>query len=363
MDQGYRRSHLKISSRDSVSGSPSSFASAILPVHRIYTTSLGHCQTLVFEKSLVHFPASHTLGAAGMSQALSVHDGTLWFEVVAGGKPHAPPIIALHGGLGLDHTTLRPWLDPLAAHAACLVFYDHRGNGRSSNAADWSHIDHKVFAEDTEALRARLVADGLPADRVVLFGHSYGGFLALEYALRYPGCVAGLVLCATGPALQHGTLLLENARARSSDVQFATLLALLGGPLDSDEMLEQGIRAIAPLYFHNPSRGLCSAVFDQVVFRAQASNRSLFALAPQYDVRGSLGAIAKARIPILLIGGSDDWLMPSSVALDALAAELPNATRVEVPNTGHFPFAEEPSLFLDAVNGWFLRSVSNTRES
>lgn len=52
-----------------------------------------------------------------------------------------PTLLVMHGGLGLDHTYLRPWLDPLADDLR-VVYYDHRGNGRSERPESLEGVDH-----------------------------------------------------------------------------------------------------------------------------------------------------------------------------------------------------------------------------
>src|SRR5258706_4268628 len=106
-------------------------------------------------------------------------------------------IVALHGGLGFDHSYLRPWLDPLAEHAQ-LIYFDLRGHGQSARHG-MENVDHATFVSDIDSLR-----EFFGHDRVTVFGHSYGGFLALEYALKHPDCVDALVLCSTGPPFKHG---------------------------------------------------------------------------------------------------------------------------------------------------------------
>ncbi|MBV8166026.1 MAG: alpha/beta fold hydrolase, partial [Alphaproteobacteria bacterium] len=101
-----------------------------------------------------------------------------------------PVIVALHGGPGMDHSQFVPWLTPIA-DAAQLILVDHRGNGRSSRPP----VETRTLAnmaDDLEALRKAL---GLA--RIVVFGMSFGGMLALTYAATYPDSVAGLIACAT----------------------------------------------------------------------------------------------------------------------------------------------------------------------
>src|SRR5262245_47289985 len=94
-----------------------------------------------------------------------------------------PALFLLHGGPGGDHAGFKPThasLDDVAQ----LVYVDHRGCGRSSdgNPADYT-LDNNI--DDLEALR-----DHLGLSRISLLGSSYGGMVALGYALRYPQRVA-----------------------------------------------------------------------------------------------------------------------------------------------------------------------------
>src|SRR5665811_1902208 len=87
-------------------------------------------------------------------------------------------LLLMHGGMGLDHTLFRPWLDPLAQDAR-LIYYDHMGNGRSRPPGDWSEVTHASWADDASHL-----LDELGSEQAVILGHSYGSFLACEFALR-----------------------------------------------------------------------------------------------------------------------------------------------------------------------------------
>ncbi len=85
---------------------------------------------------------------------LQIGNDSLFYTTVGSGTP----MVLMHGGLGFDHTYFRPWLDPLAEQME-LVFYDHRGHGRSSPIADWQGVDHARLAADADALRAHLGHD------------------------------------------------------------------------------------------------------------------------------------------------------------------------------------------------------------
>ncbi|TMC88780.1 MAG: alpha/beta fold hydrolase [Chloroflexi bacterium] len=105
------------------------------------------------------------------------------------------PMLLMHGGSGLDHTYFRPWLDSLGDRVE-LIYYDQLGHGRSTRPENYEGIGLDTWADEADALRA-----SLGYDRIILFGHSFGGFIAQEYALRHGDHLAGLILCDTAPAL------------------------------------------------------------------------------------------------------------------------------------------------------------------
>ena len=116
---------------------------------------------------------------------MSVRGVSLFVKVTG----HGYPLVLMHGGPGVDHTTLLPF-HPLADHFT-LVFYDHRCNGRSEGAAV-SSMTWENLTADAEALRQML-----GFDKWAVLGHSFGGMVALEYALRYPQSLSHLVLMDT----------------------------------------------------------------------------------------------------------------------------------------------------------------------
>ncbi len=252
---------------------------------------------------------------------------------------------------------LRPWLDPLARVSSAVVYPDLRGNGRSSEPHDWSVVTHETFVGDIEALRTYFVAAGLPAERIVLFGHSYGGSIALEYALAHAERLAGLILCAATPVSPPAEPIMQTAQQRATAEQFENVAGLLA-PVSDDATLAARMKIIAPLYFNVPTPALCNAVYGGVRYRAAAFNHVFLNLGSRFDVRARLAELDRASIPTLLIGGADDWILPSPVALDLLAAGLPHATRVEFSHSGHYPFAEEPDAWTSIVTDWLSRHVA-----
>ena len=83
-----------------------------------------------------------------------------------------------------------------------LTFLDFRANGRSTGNGDG--LTMQRLADDVDALR-----EHLGAERMWLLGHSYGGFVALQYALSYPDHLHGLVLCDTDSTAPSGEIMMR----------------------------------------------------------------------------------------------------------------------------------------------------------
>ncbi len=263
----------------------------------------------------------------------------LYHEVVGTG----PPVLTMHGGMGFDHTLFRPWLDPLGEDHA-LVYYDHRGNGRSAPPTDWSEVSHATWADDAEALCRQL---GLGP--VLVLGHSYGSYLAVELALRHPDRVRGLVLVCAAPALDYPDVILANARARSSEPMFERVVELLTVAVPDDASLLAGFRDLCPLYFHRYDRATADALTAELRASADAFNHANSVCLPATDLSPRLSEVA---VPTLVVSGRHDWIMPPEHAGARVAHGIPGARHVVMEESGHFPFVEEQEAFLDLVRTW-----------
>ncbi|MGI9181455.1 MAG: alpha/beta fold hydrolase [Longimicrobiaceae bacterium] len=271
-----------------------------------------------------------------------VNGAELFYTTYGRGRP----MLLMHGGLGYDHTYLRPWLDALGEQAE-LIYYDHRGNGRSSRPENWEGITHETWAEDADALR-----EHLGHERVLLFGHSYGGFLAQEYALRYPQRLHGLILCSTAPVFDYPEVAMANARARGTAAQFQTLAEALSAPVGDDEALRELTFQLLPLYFHRPDPERMAGLFAETRYSAAAYNHATFRCLASFNVVDRLKEI---RVPTLVLGGRDDWIFPPAQAPMRLHAGLPGAELVLFEQSGHYPFVEQPGEFITAVADWIAR--------
>lgn len=263
----------------------------------------------------------------------AVNDTVLHFESDGTG----PPWMVVHGGLGVDHLIYRRTLVPLA-DSFRVVLFDQRGNGRST-PVDLATVTIEQLADDVAAL-----ADTLGLDRFSVLGHSYGGFVAQEFALRHPGRLDRLVLVATTPG---GLGASESPDDDQGPPPPDELLSLLAAPPATDEEMGAMMYRLLPFYFPKADAESIAALFEGTVFRAGVLRRG-FEVLSRWSSVDRLGSIAA---PTLVLVGSHDVFtsVPQSFRI---SRRIPDATTLVFEHSGHFPWIEEPDAFFAALRDW-----------
>jgi pimeloyl-ACP methyl ester carboxylesterase len=269
-------------------------------------------------------------------------DGTLYARV-AGNLKSGNVLIAIHGGPGMTHDYMLN-LEKLAGPNLAVVTYDQRGVGRSSSPpADPGNYSLEKYAEDLEAVRKTFGIDSIH-----LFGHSWGGIVALRYATLNPDRVRSIVLMGSGPPTREGTLLCQQAI-----VQRIIALAQQGIIVENPEPGSRAAeRGYLPAYFSDPDFWFSAddlgsePIIDQ---RTAQVNDLTWAANADYDLTVALSGLNQ---PVLNLWGGDDPVR--SIASPAIVAAMPNADveTVVLNHCGHF-WHECPDEFFEQVR-YFL---------
>ena len=276
-----------------------------------------------------------------MATSESGDNSRLHYLSVGAGRP----VVAVHGGMGLDHMYFRPWLDRLGEHCE-LSYLDLRGGGRSAALAEGeSFLD--AWTADIDAVRA---ARG--HERVTVLGHSLAAWVALEYARRYPERTAGLILCNGTPKLDYGEAMMASLLACATPQQGADLQALFGSPSFDDATYRSLYLGILPLYFHREHPEFAAQIAAAASFTASTFLGFRNAALAPFD---SLPWLETISAPPLALTGRHDLFTPAEHGAARFAALMPNATGLVLANSGHFPFVEEPDAFAAAVGRWLAR--------
>jgi proline iminopeptidase len=264
----------------------------------------------------------------------------LFVRRIGGGQP----VVVLHGGPGAHHDYLLPGFDALAdGHE--LIYYDQRGGGRSAVPRDVP-VGWTEHVADLEALRA---AWGLR--RMTIAGYSWGGLLALLYALEHVERVERLALISPAPAWRGAREKFEQRFSqRNLDPRFQEARRALreSGLREQDpDAYQRRIfeLSVAP-YFHNSERA-----HDLTPFRVtRRTQQEVWASLGDFDLRGRLPSLR--GIPSLILHGESD---PIPLEASRVTASLMGATLHPVPRCGHVPYVEAHDEFVRVVGG-FLRA-------
>jgi len=255
-----------------------------------------------------------------------------------------PAVVVLHGGPGAHHDYLLPQYDRLA-HRRTLLYYDQRGGGRSPVTRE-TPVGWREHVADLEALR-----DLWGLERVTLLGYSWGGLLAVLYALAHPDRVTRLALVSAAP--------LTAAWRDEFERRFAARMAQPWLARARAELTASGLSRTDPEkyrriafalsvagYFRDPSQARLMTPFRVTARTQQAVWASLGA----YDLRAEVhrvfpnGAAPRA----LLVHGVYDP-MPLESARET--AGLLSTGVIELA-TGHAPHVEAPEEFERALEGF-----------
>ena len=251
-----------------------------------------------------------------------------------------PVCVALHGGPGASHDYLLPGFDALA-QGRTLVLYDQRGGGRSA-------VPREVPAGWEEQVADLHALKELWGDEPLnLIGYSWGGLLAMLYAVKHPCSVARLALVSPAPSWREAR---EEYDRRYS--------AITNGPWAQEErrkLRESGLQnrdlaayqrrlfelAVAA-YFKDPSR-----VSELTGFRlVERVQKEVWASLGNYDLRP---ALRKLQIPAVVLHGRDD-VIPWEAAQET--AECLNAEFHLIPDCGHVPYIEGFDTFRSVLDAF-----------
>ena len=297
-------------------------------------------------QNLSTYPLSNIPAKDGF---VKIEDGQLYFQTIGKGDP----MIVIHGGPGLDQGYLLPGMAELAQNHQ-VVFYDQRGSGRSTvSVIDEQHVGINQFVEDIETLRR-----SLGYQKFTIIGHSWGGFLAMRYAIKYGANLKKMVLMNTLPATTAGIHdFIEEVEKR-----IAPSSAEIESLQKSQAFLENDPEAIAKFYslffqhyLHNPAdlkklntqlepQGAATGI--QV---AKILEKSIFT--EFIDLTDDL---RKLKIPTLVIQGESD-VIPISTAQE-IATVIKGSKLVVQKQCGHFPYIEKPVEWLEIMEEFLKKN-------
>lgn len=242
--------------------------------------------------------------------------GVFYFEHRGGGlSGDAPPLVFIHGAGG-NHLHWPPQVRRLPGRTVYAL--DLPGHGRSASAGCDRIEDYVQRIEDW--------MEAMPLQRIILGGHSMGGAISQQFALKAPQKLAGLVLVGTGARLRVSPLILEST----------TDPTRLDGAVDL--IIEWSFSEFAPERLVELARRRMMDVGHSVIHND-------FVACDKFDVMDRIGEIG---LPTLIICGEADRLTPMKYS-EYLFDKLGQARLVRVPTAGHMVMLEQPDVVAEAI--------------
>jgi L-proline amide hydrolase len=286
------------------------------------------------------------------------NDHETWYRVVGdlGNDHERTPVVICHGGPGAAHDYCEPIAELNRFGRGC-VLYDQIGCGKSQHRPDapadfWTP---QLFKDELGELTRHLGIE----NRHAVVGQSWGGMLAMEYALDHPDGLRGIVV-ADSPASM--TLWVSEANRLREDLPPEVQSALTeheGAGTTDDPAYETAVRV-----FYD--RHLCRVPWPDCVQRSfdqTAADPTVYHTMngpSEFHVVGSLkewditDRLHEISTPTLLVSGRHDEATPLIVG--EIHERIPGAEWVIFEDSSHLPHVEEPEAFIEAVER-FLRTV------
>lgn len=266
----------------------------------------------------------------------------LFCRVMGQGKP----LIIIHGGPGLSQNYLLPQMSKLAENNL-VIFYDQRGCGQSTGTFDTDTDLMKIFVADLDAVRT-----AFGCNKAAILGHSWGGFVAMEYAIAHPEAVDKLILSNSMSATSDDLALFLAEYNRRIAPFMNELKELMESPkLDAGDpdTFTHFLRICFKTYCYNPADAYKLSL-DMPPHSYTSFNKIYAAVREDifvkpFDLREKL---KKLSIKALVVHGDTDPI-PVSTA-ENIHKSIPNSKLTVINNCGHFPYVEKPNEYFGILN-------------
>ncbi len=272
-------------------------------------------------------------------------NGTRLFVQEAG---NGEAILFIHGGPGMSHDYFLPHILPLAKHYR-VILYDQRGTGKSDViTVDSNSMTVNQFVLDLEAIRKHF-----KLKKMNVVGHSWGGFLAASYGIKFSKHLNSLVFMDSSPLSSHlrDVMLEINKNSMTSEDKL-----YIRKILNSQNYKNGELSAIEKLWwatfkpsFYDPKKVYklefnfnSNYFFSQILLTNMYKEMQAFDLYPR---------LKKIKCPILVLHGKFDP-MPIE-ASEAIRDHNKKGKIILLEKAGHFPFVEEPQQTFDIMRDFY----------
>jgi len=289
---------------------------------------------------LLSCSAPQTSDQEGM---LAVNGTSLYYHAIGRGEP----VIIIHGGPVLDQSYMIDHFKELAKSHR-LIFYDQRACGKSTVDVDTASMTLKNLIDDIDQLRQKL---GL--DQVHILGHSWGGMLAARYAIEYPLKVKSLILCDAMPP----SFRVWNEEEQILAQRTSAYDSLLEDQIKSQEGFKnqdvKWVDSLMKIAFKSQFEDTTKLFMLKINLPQDYFKRSkIFEhIGPELFAFDLTTQLEKIIAPTLIIYGDQE--PATEISGPIYKSGIASSQLTIIPDSGHFPFIEQPAKFNLAVESFW----------
>ena len=268
-------------------------------------------------------------------------------------------LLLLNGGPGATHEYFECFENFLLPEGVELIYYDQLGCGLSDNPKDTTMWDLARFVEEVEQVRKAL---NLNKDNFYLLGHSWGGILAMQYALKYQDNLKGLIISnmmSNCPA--YGKYAQEVLAPQFDQKILDTIRQIEAkGDFENPKYME----LLMPNFYAKHICRLPLAEWPEPMNRALSKiNKSLYVTMQgpsEFGIGGNLinwdvsKELPKIKTPTLTIGGKHDTMDPEHIKW--MSTQVQNGRNITCPNGSHMSMYDDQKNYFPGLIQ-FIRDV------
>jgi proline iminopeptidase len=270
-------------------------------------------------------------------------------------------LLLLHGGPGCTHEYFECFDSYLPQAGVEYYYYDQLGSHRSSQPDVPELWDTARFVDEVEQVRKALALD---ADNFFLLGHSWGGILAIEYALQHQQHVKGLIISNMVSSIpDYNRYARDMLMPGIAPEVLAEIQAIeAAGEYDNPRYMD----LLIPHHYERHVLRVPHAQWPDPVLRAFAHlNPKIYIPMQGPSELGASGKLAhwdrtadlaRIRVPTLTIGAAHDTMDPKHMA--AMARALPQGRHLHCPDGSHMAMYDDQTVYVAGLLD-FLREVAS----
>lgn len=311
------------------------------------------------ESSPAYYDLEETGVKSGGIRMIPIHNGKykVWTKRV--GNNPAMKVLLLHGGPAATHEYFESFDSFFPEAGIEYYYYDQLGSYYSDQPSDSSLWTIERFVEEVEEVRQAL---GLDSTNFYLLGNSWGGILAMEYALKYQRNLKGLIICNMMASCPDYGAYADNVLAKQMDP--AVLAEIRTIEANKDFSNPRYMELLMPNYYEQHLCRFPVAEWPDPVNRAfKHMNSSIYTLMQgpsefgiagrleQWDIKDRLPEI---EVPTLTVGATHDTMDPRH--MEWMATQVKNGRYLHCPNGSHMSMWDDQEHFFPGIIQ-FIREV------